>query len=309
MKDFTAKEISWINCSSNLVHSDDDERPEGKAVKRQKLLTNVHIGEITVEGQSLIKGSSKGIDAGDEIVFTTSKSISHVEIARFKHLKTGREIGKLSNSDASFIASMIDSGLACFSGSIIYIPSCLKMLETIYISVKVELVPSAFVDREKTFEDELPITNGSVARRKKLLGTLFERTGLIDAKQAAMCKIESTTMDILNDVDSSDMSKIFGKSRNDDIVPVNPAKGMLLTLRDYQKVGLAFMLSKERLEVESFSLSPLWIELMPRDRPFYLNPCSGELSFTFPKEHHTAGGILADEVFNGLNNRWDLERR
>jgi DNA repair protein RAD5 len=291
MEDLTAEELSWINCSDNLAQ----ERQEGQ-VKRQKLMENVHIGEITIEGQSLIKGSSKGIEAGDEIVFMTSKSISHVDIARMKHLKTGREIGKLSNADASFVTSVVDSGLACFSGSIIYVSSCLKLLETIYISVKVELVPSAFVDHDKSSEDEVPVSDGSVAMRKKLLGTLFERTGLIDEKQAAMCKVEASTMEILNDVDSSDMSKIFGKFISDAIIQVDPAEGMLLTLRDYQKVGLAFMLSKERAETEASSLSPLWIELKPRERPFYLNPCSGELSFTFPKEHHTAGGILADEV-------------
>ena len=305
MDDLTAEELSWINSSSfghTLMLDEEVHQCEDGAqnlAKKQK--SNVHIGEITLEGQSLIKGSSKGITAGDEIEFKTSKSISNKDIVRFLHLKTGREIGNLSHTDASFIVSMIESGLACFTGSIIYLAPYMKILETVYLSIKVELVPSAFVDQENTgmtSESEESISNASAARRKKLLGTLFERTGLIDEKQAAMCKVSVSTTDILDDVDSSDLSKIFGKSISNSSLPTDPAKGMILTLRDYQKVALAFMLSKERSNSSDSvgGLSPLWIEMRPRDRLFYLNPCSGELSFSFPRETHTNGGILADEM-------------
>ena len=77
-------------------------------------------------------------------------------------------------------------------------------------------------------------------------------------------------------------------------------KDMLLTLKDYQAIGLSFMVSKERSILDKSNLkgmSPLWKEYKSQNgKVFYYSPYSGELTLEFPKETPCQGGILADEM-------------
>lgn len=95
------------------------------------------------------------------------------------------------------------------------------------------------------------------------------------------------------------------------IIEMEPAEGMLLTLRPYQKQGLAFLSSKEQDQKDesvSIGIHPAWKEFKFPKRPnewvpivslfekFYFNGTSGELTLEFPKAGDCRGGILADEM-------------
>ncbi|KAI5811065.1 SNF2 family N-terminal domain-containing protein [Peziza echinospora] len=92
-----------------------------------------------------------------------------------------------------------------------------------------------------------------------------------------------------------------------------PADTFVLGLRRYQKQALHWLLNKEK-DIQSRSngsMHPLWeeflfptkdengIDLEPTEGQdkFYVNPYSGDLSLTFPRqEQNCRGGILADEM-------------
>ncbi|RPB29797.1 hypothetical protein L211DRAFT_43313 [Terfezia boudieri ATCC MYA-4762] len=92
-----------------------------------------------------------------------------------------------------------------------------------------------------------------------------------------------------------------------------PADTFTLKLRRYQKQALYWLMNKEKdiHSRENESMHPLWEEFMwptkdengidlpsnGHQEKFYVNPYSGDLSLTFPRqEQHCLGGILADEM-------------
>ena len=92
-----------------------------------------------------------------------------------------------------------------------------------------------------------------------------------------------------------------------------PAPTFVMSLRQYQKQALHWMVSKEKDEKtgNEQSMHPLWEEyswptkdyddkhlpVVTDQTTFYVNPYSGELSLDFPvQEQHCLGGILADEM-------------
>lgn len=163
------------------------------------------------------------------------------------------------------------------------------------ISLRINLNQEAFKTTEVGSDLE---ADDWALRRKMALVTLFEKTGLIDSNQSALHRSQ---IDVADELSANDLSKIYSKASLIDqtLEKVEPRKGMRLTLRDYQKIALAFMLTKEiqNQNLNTTGLSPLWKELKTlENRKFYYSPFSGELSLEFPSEEHCQGGILADEM-------------
>ena len=149
--------------------------------------------------------------------------------------------------------------------------------------------------------------DGEVKARKIMLVELFQRTDLLDSTKAkrTLAAHKAGSSSVMNDkedhVSSEDLARIYSKSESLGLKleGMKPAKGFLLTLRDYQEVGLTFMYKTETssLSNSATGISPLWDRIAPLENaPFYFNPYSGQLAVEPPKERPTLGGILADDM-------------
>ncbi|KAJ3890429.1 DNA repair protein RAD5 [Lentinula edodes] len=114
------------------------------------------------------------------------------------------------------------------------------------------------------------------------------------------------------DLSKSDLDVIYKRAQHhdQDMGEMEAAESFTLTLRGYQKQALFWMDSLESGKMnarEAKSLHPLWseyafpakpdggfIDLTEDEKPFYLNPYSGEMTLNFPRsERNCKGGILA----------------
>ncbi|KAG6830349.1 hypothetical protein H0H92_001142 [Tricholoma furcatifolium] len=125
---------------------------------------------------------------------------------------------------------------------------------------------------------------------------------------------EEIEVDDAEDLSKNDIDAIYKRAQHNDrtMGMMEPNDTFALTLRGYQKQALLWMHSLESGTMdarESSSMHPLWsqyifpekpvmdggvIDLTADDKPFYMNPYSGEMSLEFPKsERKFRGGILA----------------
>ncbi|KAG6868573.1 hypothetical protein C0993_001020, partial [Termitomyces sp. T159_Od127] len=126
---------------------------------------------------------------------------------------------------------------------------------------------------------------------------------------------EEIEVDDAEDLSKNDLDAIYKRAQNNDrtLGTMEPNETFMLNLRGYQKQALLWMHSLESGKMdarESSSMHPLWsryvfpekptmdgdvIDLTADEKPFYMNPYSGEMSLEFPKSEKTfRGGILAD---------------
>lgn len=116
------------------------------------------------------------------------------------------------------------------------------------------------------------------------------------------------------ELEQDQLDTLYKKAQSFDfnMLAAEPSSTFTMDLRRYQKQALHWMLSKERnekSESKEVSMHPLWEEYtwpqkdvddkelseVLRQKSFYVNPYSGELSLDFPiQEQNCLGGILAD---------------
>ncbi|KAJ3342051.1 DNA helicase rad5 [Kappamyces sp. JEL0680] len=299
----TAEEIAWISQSLPQPKENQGESPP----KKKPRGSFVDLGEMVVQAASLVKGFQR-IGVGDELelvinakhslLLGRSQKKSVLRYVRLRHVQSEVEIGKISNEIAQFIITLADLGLARFKARILYLPErALKLLDDIFVTLSIELASDAF----GSSLDQDDVSPECIRKRKEALANLFERCGLIDSSKALLCRQATDLLqEASQEVSEADISRIYGKSSKmigQNVKPLQPASGMSVVLRDYQKVALGFMYSKEARNLVSSGLSPLWTEIKTQSQDtIYFNPYSGELALALPKEHHTLGGILADEM-------------
>ena len=276
----------------------------------------VFVGSIMVKAENIyLKGNAKQhqIQAGDlvEIYSSTPSSGTKKQkpSARIRTIDGKKEIGRIYRDPAdspSFLAALLDSSLVTLRAEILFLPALLKTLDEIYLEVKIHLLPKAFAvpsKREGTSDDD-EVFDDALKKKKGMLVELFQRTEMLDSVKAnasLAAHKRADGPDTKDFISPEDLTRIYGKSDavGKNLKGMKPNDGMLLTLRDYQEVGLAFMYSKETSSaLDCTGISPLWDEIVPGhgQSSFFFNPYSSELSNTAPKERPTLGGILADEM-------------
>jgi DNA repair protein RAD5 len=265
------------------------------------------IGEVSAVAISLCKGN-KFVNVNDPITVVrnnksvqtkrnwTPKKLNNECVVRLKNTRTMSEFARLTKETSSFISTLLDLEMCSIGAELIYVPDNLKISDEIVVSVKIYMNKMAF---DLKLGNDLDI-NDQVWKRKKALAFLFQRTGLIAMNES----LESKSSQLLQNIDpdkitSNELANIYSKANQIDkiIEMATPPDQFKLKLQDYQKVGLAFMLSKENRTLDTSTISPLWMEMKTIDGyKFYYSPYSGELSLEYPVEFHCQGGILADEM-------------
>ncbi|KAJ3224955.1 DNA helicase rad5, partial [Clydaea vesicula] len=225
-----------------------------------------------------------------------------VRIVLYKN-KRRIELGALGHELAQMIGILIDYKICQFECNIISIPAILNIHTDFLINIKVLL------NQIKVCSDEQE--NEVEARLQKItLFKLFNRVGLKQKNSNSIIMneeklIEVTSADSVIESESSenvnedDLKSIFSKRSTINITPKEAKPGFAFKLRDYQKVALGFMYSKEQKEyMETSQMDPFWNEYCIPDTSstFFFSPYSGKLQLQEPVKDCVRGGILADEM-------------
>ncbi|KAL2916518.1 DNA helicase rad5 [Polyrhizophydium stewartii] len=235
-------------------------------------------------------------------------------VVRILLKKNGNEIGKLSSDCSGFIATLLDQNLCSFEGTILFAKSPAAILDEMFLSVNASFLEQAFplsVHQQIAATDDDGVeASMHVAARKLSLTRLFARVGVpafqesdaaqVSTKPSAGGEGDDGNASGEGNVTSGDLAVVYQRANQLDktVGSMQPSDGMLLTLRNYQSVALAFMYAKENGDgMDAEGVSPLWTELcMACGAKFYYNKFSGELSLEAPREIHCLGGIVADEM-------------
>ncbi|KAF5385213.1 hypothetical protein D9615_001117 [Tricholomella constricta] len=266
----------------------------------------------------------------------------------------GTEFGRLPTDVSWWVSKLLDLGIVEFRGTMTDCPERLTTGASLFVTLQVYLLASAFKPPTILNLDEGPnhmfnegqetLDEKTLRERKEAILRLFDVIGLKPQaganfrapkdeeriheealKRLAKHKSKKVTeivgddeeieVDDAEDLSKNDIDAIYKRAQCNDraMGTMEPADTFTYTLRGYQKQALLWMHSLESGEMdarESSSMHPLWtqyicpqepvldgdlIDLTADDKPFYMNPYSGEMSLEFPKsERKFRGGILAD---------------
>ena len=142
--------------------------------------------------------------------------------------------------------------------------------------------------------------------RRTALIKLFSRIGLQSSTQISQNYQEALkTLDAAtneSEIDAKDLNKLYALSNAaKHVQKATPSDGFILTLKEYQREALGFMLSRERGNQDDKSegkLSPIWADYtLPDKTKLYFSPFNGQITLKKPAESQSClGGILADEM-------------
>ncbi|CDK24398.1 unnamed protein product [Kuraishia capsulata CBS 1993] len=335
--------------------------------KPLEALQEVH---LTREGDSSAKSKKKNPDKG---------TIVRVYSGNPKEPRSLREVGRLTEEFASYIAPLMDLNLVVFDGFYVYPNNKLRMGDTFELRIDCYLKesldqPSDFasslreVYRKRTYDDanhekvvhdrqmalntllvklnylketstkdafapqrdthsgaykseltqEIPFGLGSQRSQQSQSDSQVSANGSIDLTSTASLRDSTFNLNQLKEFYRVTQESAFGE----DFPETNPpAADFSLELRPYQKLGLSWMLKREReythigsgnlsnsqnndfikelIESEEGANNPLWTKMEGRNgtQPFYYNRFSGEFSSKKPTVKSLCkGGILADEM-------------
>ena len=131
-------------------------------------------------------------------------------------------------------------------------------MDEIYLTCSLSLNEDAFLPLSHHHGHQM------IQERKKMLTNLLVKSGLLSTE------IGSAIQNIPNTL--GDINAIYEKALLLDLKPRKADPGMLVTLRDYQEVALSFMFAKEKSNLDSTGLSPIWKVLVtPQSSLLYFN--------------------------------------
>lgn len=252
------------------------------------------------------------------------------------HNSEGLYFARAQESDARFIAVLIDADVCTFEATVIYADPLLRLGSTIYVQVDCFMNQAAFSasssfgvnvpPKKKAIVDESKETREEklVRLRQLSLVDLFNRLGLTeysvdmtqavsDANKLGQARSSSPSAPPTDPseedgqiLDQDQLELFYNEAvsapKSVEIGEVEPSNSFGLTLFPYQKRGLAWMLDREKtigeVDENDSETHPLWSEMhWPEGDPFWANLNSGELSLTRPTlALRSRGGILADEM-------------
>lgn len=309
------------------------------------------IGSITTTGQTtrpILQGLQ--YDEKLEIRLQTGKSSKKTPESTVRLYCQTRELARL-NEDLTRILtpllelSMVDTKVAVLEE----VPHRLSTGDVFYITIDCFLTDQAFVHdpigynphdipSNKAKFDFTAETQGEtrLKHRKYAISRLFSQVGLRPIESENEIEVEDLTKDEADEAgEETDVSSSVSPASDDhelnvnqlkafyqetqsqitSLPPINPSS-MSIQLRQYQKLGLSWLLSRENeyntikelaedktIPIETNQnqgiMNPLWKQFHwpGSNTPFYGNLYSGELSLDKPMiESRVRGGILADEM-------------
>ena len=131
-------------------------------------------------------------------------------LVRFTN-KAGSEIGRLSKEAANWVSTLIDQKIAHFEGTCVYAPERLRTNDTVFLQLKVYLLPSAFraqvlqpsddvtisfkEEEETSQEKELRLRQVALVRLFQEISLLPSTLNAADAREQRQGLLEAAEMD------------------------------------------------------------------------------------------------------------------
>lgn len=290
-------------------------------------------------GVMLVRGGGKSLVVGDELVLeapppprrilpgrrrpTSGSTIEPTRIARFS--KNGRELGRLAPDIGRVLAPALNSKFLTTTCRVVTLPETNNMFAEIILDISISLNEEAFAP-----QDNVKIEGG------------YEDESEDDDKVQSERGIDSRRLSIVNLISSLNICELHNTSSADIISKFNPncedagivkegnaenyyrtiteidekdaesfsqSRYLSSTLREYQRVGVKWMISREKFgnltrvggthAASGFMINPLWKKRrFPDGGIFYMNSSSGCLLLKPPPGASGGpyGGILADEM-------------
>ncbi|KAG6854152.1 hypothetical protein C0991_010063 [Blastosporella zonata] len=251
------------------------------------------------------------------------KKVKGDNIVRLLNSK-GTEFGRLPADVSWWVSKLLDLGIVDFRGVMTDCPDKLTTGTSLFVTLQVYILASAFNAPTISNSDEQPnvmfgegqetLDEKILRERKEAVLKLFHVIGLEPRTGANVrapddaAKIHEEALSRLAKRKSKKVTEIVGDNEE---IEVDDAED--LSKNDIDAIYKRWMHSLESGKVdarESSSMHPLWsqyvfpeepvivggvIDLTADDKPFYMNPYSGEMSLEFPRsERKFRGGILAD---------------
>lgn len=280
----------------------------------RKLAVRLCRGIMLTRGKKLLK-------AGDVLELTTpparhAKSKDkkgHTRLVRF--LKCGREVGRLAPDLAHGLAPGLQSGFIIASGKVLFAPAMIRMFTEIDLEVTISIKKEAFGGSSNAIEAGLEGDGEGVdAKRVNVVG-MMSALKLCEppSKPDTGFPVEGNGTEEFKSGDPGAVDeqaaeayyRTVDRINEEEALKYKPPKSLACTLREYQKVGVAWMVAQERHGRSandpsgSVWINPLWKKrVFPDGKVFFMNSTTGCLSLDSPAESTGGpyGGILADEM-------------
>ncbi|PXF45155.1 DNA repair protein rad5 [Gracilariopsis chorda] len=280
----------------------------------RKLATRLCRGIMLTRGKKLLK-------AGDVLELTTPPARSakskdkkgHTRLVRFS--KNGREVGRLAPDLAHALAPGLQSGFIAASGRVLFAPTLIRMFTQVDLEVTISIRKEAFGGSSNVIEAGLEGDGEGVdAKRVNVVG-MISALKLCEppAQPDAIFPVKSNGSEDLKFDDPGAVDeqaaeayyRTVDRINEEEALKYKPPKSLACTLREYQKVGVTWMVSQERHGRSasgpsgSVLINPLWKKrIFPDGGVFFMNSTTGCLSLDSPAESTGGpyGGILADEM-------------
>lgn len=291
------------------------------------------------QGVMLISGKNK-ISVGDDLILEAPQpvliptrgrrkrgsqpSTASVAPRIVRFSKAGRELGRLATDIGYALAPALQSGYVYGSCKVVSAPKVSRMMAEVILDISIYIMKDAFscdVEEDKFeggFEDDVADSTDGAAVVKGVDTRRMNVVHLLSTMK--LCEPpENPTFAIQPDENSADAGAVTEENaeayyRTVEAIDENAAnafespKYLSCTLREYQRVGVSWMVSREKHgnlskmgsgPTSDFVINPLWKKRQfPDGGTFYMNSSTGALSLKPPPG--TAGGpyggILADEM-------------
>lgn len=294
-------------------------------------------------GVMLVRGGGKSLVEGDELILeapppprrilpgkgngkrrpSSGSTIEPTKIVRFS--KNGRELGRLAPDIGRVLAPALNSKFLMTTCKVVTLPETNNMFAEIILDVSISLNEEAFAP-----QDNVKIEGG------------YEDGSEDDDKVESERGIDTRRLSIVNLISSLNICEFHDTSSADFVSKLNPdcedagavkegnaenyyrtiteiderdaesfsqSRYLSSTLREYQRVGVKWMISREKFgnltkvggthAASEFMVNPLWKKRrFPDGGVFYMNSSSGCLLLKPPPGASGGpyGGILADEM-------------
>eukprot|EP00178_Gracilaria_changii_P008874 TRINITY_DN264_c0_g4_i1.p1 TRINITY_DN264_c0_g4~~TRINITY_DN264_c0_g4_i1.p1 ORF type:complete len:1351 (-),score=213.95 TRINITY_DN264_c0_g4_i1:2678-6730(-) len=292
-----------------------DKRPRVAQWPRE-LVTRSGRGIMLTRGRNLLR-------AGDRIQFngpparTKKAKEKKLPTRMVRFCKCGRELGRLAPDLAGAIAPALQSGFVVGEGKVLWAPKVIGMFTEILLEVSLFLKREAFDGNEGHVEAGLGDDSDGVDARRVSVVSMILDLKICEQKEqntSPAAKVEDSEVreEALNGDDPGAVDESAAESYYKTVEKINegeaakyePPRGLLCTLREYQKIGVLWMTAQENFgrrgrELAPTLINPLWKKCTFADGGvFYMNTTTGCLSLNSPVDSAGGpyGGILADEM-------------
>lgn len=288
-------------------------RPRADSEWPRKLISRLCTGSMLKPGKGILR-------TNDELTLSVPpvraqkgrNKKQSPPIVRFS--KAGREVGKISSDVGNALALAMQSQFVHATCKVVSAPRVVRMFEEIFLEISIYITKEAFEGDAKKVEAGLGGEEGGegVDAGRMHVVHMISALKLCEPPKEPGIDFspggEEGDPGAVNEESAENYYKTVEAIDETESNDFQPPKNLTCTLREYQRVGVRWMVAREKhgamaqlkeMDSVDFMIDPLWKKrVFPDGDVFYMNPTTGGLSIVAPVGGGGGpwGGILADEM-------------